>query len=175
MVLSIGRLVPWKGFHALIDAVAALRAELPDITLLIGGDGPEEQSLIEHSERVGIPARVHVLGRLSRTEVAAYARAADVFVLNTGYEGLSHQLLEVMALGTPIVTTAVGGNPELVTDGETGRLVPYNDVPALTAAVREVLTDRDQATQRAVAARARTAAFAEATVINELVAVLRSL
>ena len=62
-----------------------------------------------------------------------------MFVLNTGYEGLSHQLLEVMALQVPIITTAVGGNPELITDGKDGILVPYNKPDALSQAMERLL------------------------------------
>ena len=173
IVLSFGRLVPWKGNHALIDAVAALKDEFPDITLLIGGDGPEEQSLIEHSEQVGMPAQIRVLGRFSREQVAAYLRAADVYVLNTGYEGLSHQLLEALQLGTPIVTTPVGGNPELITEGETGLLVPHDDVPALAAAIKKIFIDPTLRERFTKNGPDRTAAFSETQVISELVAVLK--
>jgi glycosyltransferase involved in cell wall biosynthesis len=66
-------------------------------------------------------------GMVSREELAERIFASDAFVLNTAYEGLSHQLLEVMSMGVPIVTTPVGGNVELIRDGESGMFVPYDD------------------------------------------------
>ena len=99
-LISVGRLVPWKGFTGLID----LMIDLSEMNLLIVGSGPDESVLKERIKIEGI-SNVKFLGSLPQTELFKYIKASDIFVLNTSYEGFSHQLLEVMAIGTPIITT----------------------------------------------------------------------
>lgn len=141
VLLTAGRLVPWKGFATLIAILPEIRKKYPDIKLLIAGSGPLEgelrQIVIESKQQ----DTVVLLGNVEHERLMEYTRAADCFVLNTGYEGLSHQLLEVLAVGTPIVTTNVGGNPELIEDGVTGKLVDYDDRVGLQGAIVEVLSD----------------------------------
>lgn len=131
-VTSAGRRVPWKGFEALEGIVA--RHE---------GEGWE----------------LSIASDLPRKETLGMIRAADVFVLNSTYEGLSHVLIETMMLGTPIVATSAGGNTELITDGETGLLIPPDDDAALEKALKEVSQNPDAARTRAAAARERAKAF----------------
>jgi starch synthase len=88
-------------------------------------------------------------------QVALYLRAADVFVLYSGYEGLPHVVLEAMAVGTPVVASAKGGIPEVVEDGVTGRLVPWGDDARLSDALLEALSDPAKVTYWAERARAR--------------------
>ncbi len=143
MLLSAGRLVPWKGFETLIALFPEIKNKFPDAELFIAGSGPLEGSIKKLIVEKNLSECVHCLGNVDHELLMKYIRAADCFVLNTGYEGLSHQLLEVLALGTPIVTTKVGGNPELITDGRTGLLVPYNDPIALEDALVRVLKDKE--------------------------------
>lgn len=139
VILSAGRLVPWKGFQKLISTFATLKQELPEATLVIVGEGPQAGMLAEHALTLGVHDSVQFTGSLPQAELFSYIRASDVFVLNTAYEGLSHLLIEVMMLGTPIVTTPVGGNAELITDGKQGIFVPYNEENALLGAFRAML------------------------------------
>lgn len=143
MIASVGRLVPWKGFSGLIDAIAALRSEIPDLQLMIAGDGPEQQELEAKIRELHLEDAVRLQGRLDKERLGELIKASDIFVLNTAYEGLSHQLLEVMALRVPIVTTNVGGNPELVVDGVSGLLVPLGDRAELQKAIRRLISDAD--------------------------------
>jgi glycosyltransferase involved in cell wall biosynthesis len=139
-IISVGRAVPWKGFTTLMDAVAQLRKDIPDATLYIAGSGdqlPYQQYANEHGYTF-----VHMLGLLPHESLMEWLRASDCVALNTGYEGLSHVLLETMALETPIVTTAVGGNIELL-QSERGLLVPYNDRVLLSQALRSCFTERN--------------------------------
>jgi glycosyltransferase involved in cell wall biosynthesis len=140
-MLSAGRLVPWKGFHTLISLMPQLRKSFPEMKLFIAGSGPLEGELKAQIQDSGLVDAVVLLGDVEHKKLMEYIRATDCFVLNTGYEGLSHQLLEVLAVGTPIVTTNVGGNPELIEDGVTGKLVDYDDSNALTTAIIDVLSD----------------------------------
>lgn len=141
VVLSVSRLVPWKGFLKLIDVVQSLKETHPNILLLIGGDGPQFEALQQKIDVDKLHDHVRLLGRLRREEIEALSARANVFALNTEYEGFSHLLIECMQLGMPIVTTNVGGNPELVKHNETGLLVPYNDATALQKAISVVIDD----------------------------------
>lgn len=159
VIFSAGALVPWKGFSGLIDAAALLRKEMPDLQLVIAGDGPQKKIIEEHAAAAGFDSHAVVVGALPQRMMLELLQAADVFALNTSYEGLSHQLIEVMQAGVPIVTTPVGGNPELIEHGKTGILVPYNDREALAGALRDLLVNKKKAGALAAAARARAAAF----------------
>ncbi|HRH24711.1 MAG TPA: glycosyltransferase family 4 protein, partial [Candidatus Paceibacterota bacterium] len=120
VIVSVGRLVPWKGMKGLIDAVEKIRETVP-VSLVIVGSGPEQEALtrLAHKKLGGAG---FVLGELPHADALAVMQAADVFALNTAYEGLSHLLIEALALGLPIITTPVGGNTELITHGKNGML-----------------------------------------------------
>lgn len=139
-VVTVGRLVPWKGIPGLIDAVVTLREEFPEASLTIVGDGPDRATL-ETYAGTRLPNAVSFTGALSHADTLAVIKNADVFVLNSTYEGLSHLLIEAASLGVPIVATSVGGNPEVVTDGVGGLLVPPGDPEALAKALKRMSTD----------------------------------
>jgi glycosyltransferase involved in cell wall biosynthesis len=141
LLLSAGRLVPWKGFATLITLLPEIHKMHPHTKLFIAGSGPLLGELKKLVSESGLTEYVTLLGDVEHGKLMEYIRAADCFVLNTGYEGLSHQLLEVLAVGTPIVTTNIGGNPELIEDGVTGVLVPYNDRDALLRAIISTLAE----------------------------------
>lgn len=145
VILSAGRLVPWKGFTMLIQLMVHIVHEYPDAKLYIAGSGPDEAELKRLIVSEGMSNSVIMLGAIPHDVLMEYVLAADCFVLNTGYEGLSHQLLEVLAAGTPIITTRVGGNPELIENGKTGFLVPYDDIPEFRRALRGVLEEPEHA------------------------------
>ncbi len=174
VITTAGRLVPWKGMGLLIEILPELRKRLGEVTLVIIGDGPLETELKERAVRFGMSAYVRFLGRMPKDTLGAAIVASDVFVLNTSYEGMSHQLIEVMDIGVPVVATSVGGNPELVEDGVSGCLVPYNDAEVLTAAIVKVVSDGTFREGLIKRARERTRAFARETVVAELGMFLKS-
>ena len=139
LVLTVARLYKWKNVDVLIKLVPDLP---PESKLVIVGDGPEEPFLKGLADELGVADRVVFVGRVPQERVALYLRAADVFVLNTRYEGLSHTILECMDVGIPVVATAVGGNMELIEDGVNGFLVPVDDRRQIVSAVRKLLYDR---------------------------------
>lgn len=141
-ILSVGRLVPWKGFSVLIDTMPRLLSRIPDARLLIAGEGPEREALEEKIRTLGLGEHVVLLGKLSQKNLFEYIKASDVFVLNTAYEGFSHQILEVAALGIPIITTPVGGNIEIIKDHVHGLLVPFNDGIRLEEACTLIYEDK---------------------------------
>ena len=133
IILTAGRLLPWKGVDHLI---AALR-RVPAARLIVAGDGAILPALKAQAADLG--NRVQFLGNISREQMALYMKAADYVALYSGYEGLSHTLLESLRAGTPVIASDKGGNPEVVQHGINGLLVPYVDAEALTAAVEEAL------------------------------------
>ncbi|MFL5540230.1 MAG: glycosyltransferase family 4 protein [Longimicrobiaceae bacterium] len=136
-VVTVCRLVPWKGVDGLIRAVAGLSG----VRLVVVGDGPQRGALEALAEACGLAGRVRFTGTLSAREVRRELGRADVFVLNSSYEGLPHVVLEAMAERVPVVATAAGGTGELVRHGDTGLLVPVGDEEALRGAIRRLLDD----------------------------------
>ncbi len=175
VVTTAGRLVPWKGMKALVDVVVLLHEKGIPVTLEIIGDGVCREELEGHIKNRGVGEYVHMCGMVSREELAGRIFASDAFVLNTAYEGLSHQLLEVMSMGVPIVTTPVGGNVELIRDGESGMFVPYDDGEKMQEALKRLYTE--PAFGKVLAERAQTTLgmFREDVVITEFVTLLKTL
>ncbi len=139
-IVTVGRLVPWKGISGLIDAVASLRDEFPEISLIVVGDGPERTTLEKYAH-TRLSDRVLFTGALSHADTLAVIASADVFVLNSTYEGLSHLLIEAASLGVSIVATSVGGNPEVIQEGVSGLLVPPGDSAFLAGAITRICKD----------------------------------
>lgn len=172
-IVSISRLTPWKGMSALLDMMVERKARGDATKLVIGGDGPERAALEAKIKTLGLESSVTMVGALSFHDVFRYVTAADVFVLNTAYEGLSHHLIEALALGTPVVTTPVGGNPELITDGVEGLLVPVDDVAALDGAIEKILTDHNLREQLVAAGQKKAAQFAADKSMEQLITCLK--
>ncbi len=118
--VTVGRLIPLKRVEEVIEALK----DLPDLGLVVVGDGPERPRLEQIARDLGVSDRVYFAGKRSKEETLGLMAACDLLVLNSTHEGFPHVVLEAMALGLPVVATAVGGTPEVVRDGETGILIP---------------------------------------------------
>ncbi|HAT68004.1 MAG TPA: hypothetical protein DCS20_00075 [Candidatus Yonathbacteria bacterium] len=171
-MLSVGRLVPWKGFPMLIEMMPNLIREIPDAHLLIAGSGPDQVLLEKKVTKLGLNERVTFLGKLSQEKLFEYIKASDVFVLNTSYEGFSHQLLEVMALGTPVITTPAGGNIEILTDQANGLLVPFNEQALFEKALKELHSNREVVQSLVQAAQKKSLEFSDERMLGDLVRIL---
>lgn len=169
IVLSAGRLVPWKGFEKLIGAISKISKGDSSVTLLLAGSGPLYQHLQHFIYTLGVNDRVKLLGSVSHETLLEYVKAADIFVLNTAYEGLSHQLLEVMALGTPIITTRAGGNTELLKDKESGLLVEYNNQKEIEETIKKLLNDEPVRRKLSENAKEKAGEFTEERLIQETI------
>lgn len=137
IVVSVGRLTNWKG----MDVLIRILAEKPDWGLMIVGDGPEKENLVTLARSWELQHRVHFSGRIDQDQVDPYLAASHVLVLNTGYEGMSHTILEAMQMGVPVVTTDLCGNPELIDHGKTGLLVRWNNQGEIQSALERILGD----------------------------------
>jgi glycosyltransferase involved in cell wall biosynthesis len=133
LLLTAARLTPWKGVDHLITALC----RVPDVRLLVAGDGDQLEALRAQARDLGVSGRVIFLGKVPREQMALHMKAADYLALYSGYEGLSHTLLESLRAGTPVIASDKGGNPEVVQHGVNGLLVPYINVEALAAALAE--------------------------------------
>src|SRR4029077_21032506 len=131
-VVTVGRLVPWKQVDQLIKAIA----ECDEAGLVVVGDGPDRERLEQLARGGNLGDRVYFAGQRKQEETVSLMAACDLFVLNSTYEGLPHVVLEAMSAGLPVVATAVGGTPEVVSDGENGMLImpDANDLLSKTLA-----------------------------------------
>ena len=139
---TIGRLVPQKGIDRLLHSMKLVVERRPDATLVLAGTGNKEDELKALAMTLGIADRVRFLGL--RRDVAELLKVFDVYVLSSVWEGLPIALLEALAASCPIVSTAVGGVPTVVTPGVNGELVPAGDAPALANALVELLGDSER-------------------------------
>lgn len=167
--VTIARLTHWKG----VDHLIAALVDVPDAHLVVIGDGEMRHQLESQAERFGVGERVTFTGRLSREQVAAIIREAAYVVLYSGYEGLSHTLLESLRAGTPVIASDKGGNPEVVQHGVNGLLVPHIDVEALAATLNAALAPGMRA-RLAANAHVGMERFDFAQMVDETDRVLRS-
>jgi glycosyltransferase involved in cell wall biosynthesis len=126
-LVFVGRLVAWKGVDTLINIMPRILAVYPNTKLKIVGDGPLMTYLDHILHMNELEDSVELLGALPRPQALRYVASADLFLLNTGYEGLSHVALEAMSYGVPVLASGRGGNPEIVISGKTGELFEYDD------------------------------------------------
>lgn len=155
-VVAMGRLIPAKGFDALLRAFAQVAGELPDWKIVIAGEGPERANLMALAESLGILRRLTLTDWVD--EPADLLATADIFALPSRYEGFPNMLLEAMACGVAVIATASAGACEIVTDGVDGLLVPVDSPSELAQALRRLATDgvlRRRLGQRALAVSER--------------------
>ena len=152
-ILVVARLSAEKGHVVLLHALARLREEGSAATLDIVGSGPYEAEIRAEVGRLGLDDAVRHHGELSPGEVDRHLRDADVFCLPSFSEGLPVSIMEAMAIGVPVVATAISGIPELAVHDETALTVPPGNEEALAAALRRMLGDAGLAETVAAAGR----------------------
>lgn len=140
VAIIVARLFPEKNHRLLLDAFAQAAQNEPDYRLLIAGEGIEADNIRAQIEALNLTSQVQMLG--VRRDVPRLLAASDIFVLSSDREGLPIAVLEAMAAARPVVATAVGNVPDVVRDGETGRLVPPGDKDALAEALKDLLSDK---------------------------------
>jgi glycosyltransferase involved in cell wall biosynthesis len=171
---AVGRLDPVKDLGTLLKAFREVRRSLPHARLVMVGDGPERAALADRIRAAGLVDSVIMTGY--RSDVAALLPAFDIYVNSSIFEGVSLTILEAMAAAVPVVATSVGGTPEVVVDGETGRLVPARDAGALAGALRAVATSTETAKRLAANGRGRVERhFSIEHMVDQYATVYRSL
>ncbi|MGK0187415.1 MAG: glycosyltransferase involved in cell wall biosynthesis, partial [Verrucomicrobiales bacterium] len=177
-LVSIGRLIEFKGFHILIDAIAALKVADVPVELRIVGDGPWRQRLQVQIDTLGLSDCVTLCGVQSQEQVRALLAGADAFALaclvteDGASDVLPTVIIEAMAAGLPVVSTRVAGVPEMVVHGETGLLAPPADVDAMAVSLRELAAGTQEWWQQmgaagSIKARAQFDQMASATDLKQ--------
>ena len=163
-----GRLGPQKSLGTALDALA----RVPDVALVVAGDGPERTALEQSSRELELAGRVRFLGSVSRDQVLRLFRAADASVLPSAWENFPHTVVEALSVGCPVIATAVGGVPEVVRDGDNGLLVPARDPAALAGAITRFFGDAELRARLAAAAAPSVADSSEEAVFTAIEAEL---
>lgn len=172
-VVFTGRLHPQKNLDVLLEAWPEVRRQ-SSADLVLVGEGVERQRLTARAAALGVADRVHFAGAVS--DPAEHLRAADLFVLPSVAEGMSNSLLEAMATGLPCLASAIGGNTDLITEGETGLLLPADRPEAWSAALIALLRDPQRARRLGEAALARIQdQYALTAVVERNLATYRSI
>jgi len=143
ILLTIARLTPWKGIDTLIEIMPELIKKYNKINLVIVGKGEQLDYLKQLSSSLGLENYIFFQGKLDRKQIIEHLKSADMFLLNTNYEGMSHTILEAMKIGAPVVTTKAGGNPETIKHGQTGLLVDYKNKEQWLKAIEMILDNSD--------------------------------
>jgi glycosyltransferase involved in cell wall biosynthesis len=156
LVGSVARLVPIKAHEVFLDAAARIHAAVPDARFLIVGDGECRQALEARVDGLGLRDAVHFLGW--RADLDRLYADLDVVVLTSRNEGSPVALIEAMAAGVPVVSTAVGGVPDVVAHGTSGLLAPMDDAAAVAEHTVTLLRDRARALAMGGAGRSRVVA-----------------
>jgi glycosyltransferase involved in cell wall biosynthesis len=155
VVLSPRRLVPKNGVEYLVRAAPAVIQSQPKARFLLLGDGPEAANLRSTAQRLGVGDALHFVGTVPNDRMSEYYACADVVAVPSLVEATSIAALEAMASGKPVVSTDVGGLPDVVLDGATGLLVKPRDPAALAGALSRVLQDGNMRRRLGASARRR--------------------
>jgi glycosyltransferase involved in cell wall biosynthesis len=161
-----GRFGPQKA----LDVALAAVARVAGVTLLLAGDGDGREELEAQAAPLG--ARIRFLGSLPRAQVLELFAAADASLLSSAWENFPHAAVEALAVGTPVIATAVGGVPEVVADGVNGLLVSPNDIGALAAAIERFFADDELRARLRAAAAESVLRYAPERVLGELERIL---
>ena len=173
IIITSCRLTIWKGVDGIIKILPELIKKIGNVNFLVLGDGPELENLKKLAEEYDISENVHFLGRVKHEETMKYFKAADLYILNSNYEGLSHALLDVMKCEVPIIATNAGGNPELIEDGKDGLLINYNNGEELLNASVKILTNEQLAKDLSMSAKGKVKIFNWDNTVDETVKLLR--
>lgn len=161
---SVARLDTIKNHKMMIKALVKVRKVYSDTYLIIVGDGPEREYLKSFASRLGLSSNVIFTG--FKDDIHNYMKVFDVFLLTSFSEGTAMTLLEAMVSGIPCIVTDVGGNPEIVNDGETGFIVPNDDEKSLAEKVLVLCRDKALQKNMGLAGRKR---FEEKFTVDKMV------
>ena len=161
LIGAVGRLVPIKNIPLLLEAAALARQQNPAIRVVIVGDGELREELQTRADALGLAGAVVFAGW--RRDLASVYGDLDAVVISSDNEGTPASLIEAMATGCPVIATRVGGVPDLIADGETGRLVPPGDREALAGALLALFQESELTADMAELARRRVLERHQAT------------
>ena len=164
VLVFAGRLGPQKALDVALEALV----EVPGVDLVVAGDGPERPALERRVAELGLDGRVRFLGSVSRETVLRLFRASDGSVLPSRWENFPHTVVEALAMGCPVIATAVGGVPEVLRDRENGLLVPPGDPEALARSVLALISEHELYESLSLAAPGSVASYSEEAVFTAI-------
>jgi glycosyltransferase involved in cell wall biosynthesis len=164
-IISAGRMVPWKGFNILIE----IMKDLPDWQLSIVGDGPQKEELLKFTKENNLENRVIFLGQIKREDLMKKLKESELFILNTHFESFAFQIVEAMAMGTPVITTNIGNLGEIIENGKEGILVTPDDKKAIMEAMENISLNRNQILEEA---KIKSRRFSIENTLDELLKLL---
>ncbi|HWS14462.1 MAG TPA: glycosyltransferase, partial [Rhodocyclaceae bacterium] len=171
-LVCVARLEPVKNHRVLLEALALLRARGVPFRAALLGDGKAREAVLAARRELGLDEVVDMPGAADQDQVRDWLQRADVSVLSSDSEGMPVSLMEAAAAGVPVVATDVGGNADLVADGETGYIVAPRDPAAFAAALERLLSDPGQRARFGAAARNRAIArFSLAHQVDQMLSV----
>src|SRR3989338_11018083 len=174
LVVTEGRLVPWKHIDRIIDAVWAVRRENKHLSLTVVGDGPKRQKLEDHANHL-LKGDFYFAGQLSHADTLATLQDADIFVLNSSYEGLSHVLIEAKKLGIPAIVTDAGGNAEVAIQGGSILILLEDEKTGLTSSLSFLASNAMERENLSRSAKQSTEHFDVGTMLSRTSDVLKNL
>jgi glycosyltransferase involved in cell wall biosynthesis len=159
-----GRITAQKSLRVALEALASVDG----VALVLAGEGDERPALEQAVAELGLVQRVRFIGAQPRERVLELFAAADASILSSTWENFPHTVVEALAVGTPVLTTATGGVAEVVRDGENGLLVPVGDPGALGDAIRRFVGDEELRKRLRAAAAASVAEYTPDRVFGQL-------
>ncbi|MFA4948899.1 MAG: glycosyltransferase [Candidatus Krumholzibacteriia bacterium] len=151
LIGTVGRMVPQKNHKLLIEALSRVRQTVPEVHLAIIGEGEMRDSLASYAADLGVSEYVSLVKETQKMDY--FYGAIDIFSLSSDFEGMPLTLLEALASGVPVVSTEVGGIPEVIESGKTGYLVPKGSAEYLAKRIVELLQDPSKVAEFALAGR----------------------
>lgn len=170
-IISAGRLVPWKGFDTLIEAIA----RMPEWRLLIAGDGPDKQRLTELVSKNNVTNRVTFLGKLERQELFSQIYRSHIFALLSTFESFSFQVVEAMHIGTPVIAAKIGNLSEIIDSGLGGILIEPKDIDGFITHAKKFTEDNSYRERLIGAGMQRAKDFSVEKTLDKLGQVFRDL
>lgn len=143
VIITVSRLVPWKGIGPVMNVLPRLQGYNKEISFICVGNGPEFDKLKKQGDELAVKygLDIRLLGNIPRKKVVPWFLTADVYILNTNYEGIAHTLVEALYFKTPIVTTRAGGNPEIIIHEFNGLMIDYSNEQQIFEALERILND----------------------------------
>jgi len=175
IVMTSCRLTPWKGVDKILEVLPELKEKIGAFKFLVMGEGGESEKLKMKNEKLNLGNQVCFLGKVPHAETYNYLKAANVFILNSQYEGASHALLDAMSAGVPILASNVGGNPELIENGVNGFLFEYNNKKEMLENLEKVLTDAELRKKFVLSAQEKVKKFSWERVVEKTEEVIKNI
>lgn len=151
LIGSVGNIRPVKGYDLLVEAAGVVCSQLPDVHFVHAGEGEQLADLQQRCEELGLQGRFTFKGSVK--DIPAFLSGLDIYVQPSRSEGFSNAILEAMAAEISVIVTAVGGNPEVVKDNETGLLIPPDNSEKLAASIAHLVVNKEARVRMSVQAK----------------------